>query len=333
MRAWARPETIVVNEQFWNANAKMADIVLPATTMLERDDIGSASRDRFMIAMKRAIEPVGDARDDYDIFSGLSARLGAKEKFTEGRSSAAWLRHLYDLARDRAQDYDLTLPPFEAFWAEGEFELPPPVKPSVMLESYRTDPVANRLPTQSGKIEIFSTIARSDKTICAGIPRGTSPRNGAAHACEALPLHLISHQRRPAAQTVRPRRVSRASKVAKRTIPINPRDAQAPASARATPCASGTTAAVPGGSEEGRWREPGVSCCRRGRGTTLCAGGKRHAEKHGNRTAHTRQGTRVRGCIAHARQVEKFEASRRGHGVRATGVRRKHPQPVSTRGS
>jgi len=54
LRAWRRPETIVVHEQFWTASAKHADVVLPATTSLERDDIGSASRDRFVIAMRKA---------------------------------------------------------------------------------------------------------------------------------------------------------------------------------------------------------------------------------------------------------------------------------------
>ena len=38
--AWRKPETIVFNEQFWTPAARMADIVLPATTSLERDDIG-----------------------------------------------------------------------------------------------------------------------------------------------------------------------------------------------------------------------------------------------------------------------------------------------------
>ena len=35
--AWRKPDTIVFNEQFWTPAAKMADIVLPATTTLERD--------------------------------------------------------------------------------------------------------------------------------------------------------------------------------------------------------------------------------------------------------------------------------------------------------
>ncbi len=34
--AWRRPETVVVHEQYWTAQAKFSDIVLPATTSLER---------------------------------------------------------------------------------------------------------------------------------------------------------------------------------------------------------------------------------------------------------------------------------------------------------
>src|SRR5262249_22040152 len=41
-RAWAKPETIIVHEPWWTATARHADIVLPATTTLERNDIGAA---------------------------------------------------------------------------------------------------------------------------------------------------------------------------------------------------------------------------------------------------------------------------------------------------
>jgi len=197
VKAWrSKPETIIVNEQYWNPNAKMADIVLPATTMLERDDIGSSSRDRFMIAMKGAIGPVGEARDDYEIFTALSERLGVKEPFTEGRSSAAWLRHLYDTARERAGKFDIQLPPFEAFWSEGYVEMPPPDEPPVMLKSYREDPDANRLPTPSGKIEIFSAnIASFGYDDCAGSPAWYEPAEWlGSPLAKRHPLHMISHQ-------------------------------------------------------------------------------------------------------------------------------------------
>jgi biotin/methionine sulfoxide reductase len=38
--------------------------VLPARTSLERNDLGGAPRDRFVIAMHKVIEPVGNARND-----------------------------------------------------------------------------------------------------------------------------------------------------------------------------------------------------------------------------------------------------------------------------
>lgn len=194
--AWRRPETIVVNEQYWNANAKMADIVLPATTALERDDIGSASRDRFMIAMKRAIDPVGEARDDYAIFSELSARLGVEQVYTEGRDAMQWLRHLYAAAQERARAFQLTLPGFDEFWAAGFLELPEPEKEAVMLDAFRADPGAHPLKTPFGKIEIYSqTIASFGYDDCPGHPAWLEPAEWlGSEAAGRYPLHLISNQ-------------------------------------------------------------------------------------------------------------------------------------------
>lgn len=231
LRAWRRPETIVVNEQYWNANAKMADVVLPATTMLERDDIGCSARDRFMIAMKRAIDPVGEARDDYDIFTALSDRLGTRERFTEGRSAGAWLRHLYDVARERARKFDLELPAFEAFWSEGYVEMPPPDEPPIMLKSFRDDPERNRLPTPSGKIEIFSsTIASFGYDDCYGHPAWFEPSEWlGSPLARRYPLHLISHQ--PATRLHSQYDhgvVSRSSKIhGREAMTMHPRDAAA----------------------------------------------------------------------------------------------------------
>ena len=42
-------------------------------------------RDRFFVAMYQAVEPVGEARSDFDIFSGLAERLGVADKYTEGQ--------------------------------------------------------------------------------------------------------------------------------------------------------------------------------------------------------------------------------------------------------
>lgn len=113
MRAWQKPETIVFHEQFWTPAARMADIVLPATTSLERDDIGYGSREPYLIAMKKAREPVGEARDDYWIFAELAKRLGQGEAYTEGRDTMAWLEHLYGLSREKSAQAGVTIPAFD----------------------------------------------------------------------------------------------------------------------------------------------------------------------------------------------------------------------------
>ncbi len=194
--AWRRPETIVVNEQYWTASAKMADVVLPATTMLERDDIGSATRDRYMVAMKRAIAPVGEARDDYAIFSALSARLGSDAAYTEGRDAMQWLRELYERSRERARSFEIELPEFDEFWSPGLVEMRAPSRPAVFLAEFRADPRSNPLPTPSGRIEIHSsTIAAFGYADCPGHPAWLEPAEwlGASRA-EDRQLHLLSNQ-------------------------------------------------------------------------------------------------------------------------------------------
>ena len=84
LKGWARPETIVIHEPWWTPAAKRADIVLPCTTTLERNDIAASNFDRFVIANQRAIDPIGEARAEYDIYTDLADRLGFAEAFTEG---------------------------------------------------------------------------------------------------------------------------------------------------------------------------------------------------------------------------------------------------------
>src|SRR3546814_7474260 len=88
-RAWRKPDTIVVHEQFWTATAKRADVVLPVTTAMERDDIGFATREGHYVAMKRIIPPVGEARDDYAIFGDLRSEEHTSEHQSLMRSTYA----------------------------------------------------------------------------------------------------------------------------------------------------------------------------------------------------------------------------------------------------
>jgi biotin/methionine sulfoxide reductase len=198
VEAWRQPETIIVNEPWWTATAKFSDIVLPSTTTLERNDIGATSRDRYILAMEQTIEPVGEARHDYDIFRGLARRLGTEAEFTEGRDEADWLRHLYDRARQRAAERDVTLPSFDTFWSEGHVEVPRPDDAHVMFADFRADPDLFRLSTPSGRIEIFSdAIDGFGYDDCPGHPTWLEPVEWLGGDVAArYPLHMISNQPR-----------------------------------------------------------------------------------------------------------------------------------------
>jgi biotin/methionine sulfoxide reductase len=124
--AWSRPETIIVHDAWWTATARHADIVLPATTTLERNDIGSGGRDRFIVAMKQAIAPVGQARDDFTIFSDIADHFGRRYAYTEGRTTIEFIRHIYETFCKRAQAKQMHLPDFDAFWAHGYIEIRDP---------------------------------------------------------------------------------------------------------------------------------------------------------------------------------------------------------------
>jgi biotin/methionine sulfoxide reductase len=230
-RAWRRPETIVVHEQVWNAHAKMADIVLPATSTLERDDIGHATREPLMIAMRRCAEPPGEARDDYAIFAAIAARLGRADAFTEGRDARGWLEHLYRESAARIADAGVEMPDFDAFWAAGGVRMPANDRPVVAFGEFRADPDAHPLKTPSGRIELFSErIASFGLEDCPGHPAWMAPAEwlGAPQAAR-FPLHLLSDQPHTKLHSQLDHSAySRANKVAQREpISIHPDDAAA----------------------------------------------------------------------------------------------------------
>jgi biotin/methionine sulfoxide reductase len=233
LTAWQQPEVVIVNEQYWTPTARLADIVLPATISLERDDIGYAPRERHMIAMKQAVAPVGEARDDYAIFEGIAERLGAdvRASFTEGRSVSAWLRHMYDDGRAKAAAAGVGLPTFDDFWRAGLAVTDRRNEPIVMLADFRADPERHPLKTPSGRLELASArIAGFALPDCGAHPAWREPAEwlGGATA-ERYPLHMLSDQ--PATRLhsqldASPH--SQAAKVAGREpITLNPLDAAA----------------------------------------------------------------------------------------------------------
>jgi anaerobic selenocysteine-containing dehydrogenase len=66
----------VVHEQFPTDTVDYADIVLPATTQLEHFDVHSAYGHLYVQANNRAIDPLGEAKPNTEVFRLLAAAMG-----------------------------------------------------------------------------------------------------------------------------------------------------------------------------------------------------------------------------------------------------------------
>ncbi|NPC58542.1 molybdopterin-dependent oxidoreductase [Caenimonas soli] len=195
--AFAQPETIVVHEPYWTATARHADIVLPATTTLERNDIGCSGNARHVFAMKQVIAPVGGARSDFDIFSALAQRFGVADTFCEGRNEMAWLELLYEQWRAKLPSEFGDILPFKRFWEAGVIELPaaPQGRRQVLLAAFREDPERQPLNTPSGRIEITSQVVKGFKyPECPGHAVWNEPSEWhGAPLAKRYPLMLIAN--------------------------------------------------------------------------------------------------------------------------------------------
>jgi biotin/methionine sulfoxide reductase len=191
-RAFRKIDTLVVHELAWTATARHADVVLPCTMTLEREDIGGNPNDPLLVAMQPVAKPHGEAWDDYAIFSGLAERLGTSAAFTEGRTVRQWLEYLYEPTRAGLAARNLPAPSFDEFWALGSMTLPQQPDDGGRLKRFRDDPSAHPLLTPSGKIEIFSeTIAGFGEADCPGHPAWFAPADTPS---PTAPLVLVANQ-------------------------------------------------------------------------------------------------------------------------------------------
>jgi anaerobic selenocysteine-containing dehydrogenase len=69
---------VCVHEQFLTETAAMADIVLPATTFLEHDDIYTAGGHTFLQIGRAVLPPYAECRSNHAVICGLARRLGAE---------------------------------------------------------------------------------------------------------------------------------------------------------------------------------------------------------------------------------------------------------------
>ncbi|EQB1747162.1 molybdopterin guanine dinucleotide-containing S/N-oxide reductase [Citrobacter farmeri] len=202
IRAWQKPELVVISECFWTAAAKHADIVLPTTTSFERNDLTMTGdySNQHLVPMKQVVPPQGEARNDFDVFAELSERweAGGYQRFTEGKSELEWLETFYTIAGQRGASQQVILPPFAEFWAANQLiEMPdnPANAQFIRFADFRRDPDTHPLKTDSGKIEIYSQrIAGYGYADCPGHPMWLEPDEWHGNA-EPEQLQIVSAHR------------------------------------------------------------------------------------------------------------------------------------------
>src|SRR2546422_2816780 len=142
-----RVEFMVVHDNFLTPTARHADIVLPATTFWERNDVHTpwAGAGHYAIFMRQAIKPMYECRNDVDICADLARRLGLHGY--KRPDDIEWLREVC-----AGTDID----DFDAFREHGLARLPAPEEAVAFAREVR-DPARHPFSTPSGKIQIYST--------------------------------------------------------------------------------------------------------------------------------------------------------------------------------
>jgi anaerobic selenocysteine-containing dehydrogenase len=152
---FARDDLFVcVHEQFMTETAKHADIVLPATTFLEHDDVYQGGGHQYIILGPKLVEPPGECRNNHDVIVALAQRLGARhpgfdmsprEMIDLTLQQSGW----GTLAELEAKRWIDCQPPFERAhyqdgfaWPDGKFRFKPDWPNVPFRSAYHAGPVA-----------------------------------------------------------------------------------------------------------------------------------------------------------------------------------------------
>ncbi len=175
LAAFEKVDFAVCHEVFLTPTARCCDVVFPAATALEKEDVASPWLGNFLVYKPQAVSPQGQVRNDYDILWDLAERLGFGPAFSQGRSAQEWIDHF--IAESEVPDP-------EAFRRTGLYLAPNQER--VGLAEFAADPQGHPLHTLSGKVEISSARYQGE----TGFPAIPTWRPAPSDA--RYPLQLIS---------------------------------------------------------------------------------------------------------------------------------------------
>jgi len=149
-------ETVVAQHIWMENDCLFADIILPISTKYEQNDIGIDNVGGSFCTLyleERAIEPVGEAKSDWEAVGEVAKKLGVYEQYVEGKTEEEWIRfgfensgcqHMMSFEEFKEKGYLLT--PTAENWEQDPRG----------FENFYKDPEKYPLNTPTGKLEIYS---------------------------------------------------------------------------------------------------------------------------------------------------------------------------------
>jgi anaerobic dimethyl sulfoxide reductase subunit A len=182
-------EFIVIVEQFMTATVRYADILLPTSTFVERDDIALGAGMPYYGFQRKIIQPMGESKPHNEIAKALAARMDINNYDEEAEEN-----RLKQVARKA------NIPDYDLFKEKGVHRIKLS-EPYVAFKEQIDDPEHHPFPTPSGKIEIYSQqIADIGNPMLPAIPKyietWESPKDPLA---KKYPIQLVTkHAKRRA---------------------------------------------------------------------------------------------------------------------------------------
>ena len=147
----------ILSQHVWLENdCLFADVILPVSTKFEEEDIATdVNNGQFSLIIneQKCIEPLGEAKSDYEIVRLIAERMGLLEKYTGGKSVLDWKK--FGLEHSGCAEYVS----WEEFEEKGYYILPTDAewkKDPPGMRAFYEDPLNNPLNTPSGKLELYS---------------------------------------------------------------------------------------------------------------------------------------------------------------------------------
>lgn len=188
-------EFIVCSDLFMTSSAKYADLVLPATSLLEDENLITPwNQGSFLGVSNQAIPPIGESRFEFEWLREVAEKLDIAEEFSCGHSDyKEWLKQIYE-------DYrSADMPSYEELKKEGIYRFPNPPK-VVAFEAQRKG--EKPFDTPSGKVEIYSpTLEAMDDDRIPSVPGYVEVKEGPGKS-EKYPLQLIGWHTKGRAHSV-----------------------------------------------------------------------------------------------------------------------------------